>query len=242
MMTIALEEKTIIAICGTCETEFEAFCVGLIQQKHCDACVAAVDARIASYSSHRVTTAEKASCVPVGYQCFDSGLLPENTRRLAHSKIFTWNFGPVGIGLGGQSRQGKSFVIFELARRWQDAGKRVAVIKDQDIAGMVRTNSDERERLIDDVRRAEIVVWDDFGSAKMTDAVEGTYNDLLEKINSRNLPIFGTTNFGGEQIKQKWASDMKENTLLGDRGEKMVGRFRERCRIFSLQCSATSTI
>ena len=107
---------------------------------------------------------------------------------------------------------------------------------------MVRTNSNEREELIAKVRRAEIVVWDDFGSAKMTDAVEGTYNDLLEKINSQNLPILGTTNFNGEQIKQKWARDMNENTLLSDRGEKMVGRFRERCSIFSLQCSATATI
>jgi len=58
---------------------------------------------------------------------------------------------------------------------------------------------------------------------------------LLEMINSRNIPILGTTNAGGQETKEKWANQMKETSFLGYRGERMVGRFRERCNLKLIQ-------
>lgn len=214
--------------CETCGTPFESVNFGWVRMRHCDACVEAHDRRMHSLTSPSTGQPKQSNCVPEGYQDFDSNKLPDETRRLAASKIFCWQFGPRGIGIGGVSDLGKSYVIFELARRWQEQ-KRIAVIKDQDIARMVRENSKKRDVLLSEVDHCEILVWDDFGVAKMTDAVEGLYNDVLEKVNARNVPVFGTANYPGQALKEKWARQMNETTFLGDRGERIVRRFRDRC-------------
>lgn len=215
-----------------CGREFDALVFPGIEQKYCDPCVQQHDENYRRLlNPERNQQAVVKSCVPAGYQDYDAAKLPASTLALATAKIFTWSFGPVGVGLGGESDKGKSYVIFELARRWQEHGKRIAVIKDQEVARIVRENSPRRDRLIADCERAEIIVWDDFGLSKMTDAVEGTYNDLLEIANSKNIPIFGTCNFGGEATKKKWAEQMQDRTFLESRGERIVRRFRDRCAV-----------
>ena len=228
-LTITTELTT----CQTCGTEFEGARCGGWKQNHCDPCIEAYEKRMHARTGHH-SHGERVSCVPEGYQAFDIEKLPESTRRAAKEKVFTWNLGPIGVGLGGRSGIGKSFVIFELARRWQEHGKKIAVVKDQDIGRMVRENSAERDKLLAHVRRADILVWDDFGLTKMTDAVEGTYNEILESVKSRGKPIFGTCNYGGEEIKKRWAGQMQDGTFLEDRGERIVRRFRERCRVVIL--------
>lgn len=229
-----IEIKSIEAICQTCQKPFHGVEVAGVKSMHCDDCVSAYDKRMKSLiSPERVL--RRSTCVPQGYTDFDIQALPEATRRKAEAFLFTWAFSSVGVGLGGQSRIGKSYCVFELARRVEETGKHVVTIKDQDIGRLVRENSPKRDAMLRDVGKADCVVWDDFGLSKMTDAVEGTYNDLLEMINSRNIPILGTTNAGGQETKEKWANQMKETSFLGYRGERMVGRFRERCNLKLIQ-------
>lgn len=227
------------SICQTCGESFEAGVfesalesIAPMIQKTCDPCVAKYDQKLEAFTHPGRAPAEsQKTCVPEGYQDYDFNQLPEKTQRIAESFIFPWSPCKRGVGLGGYSGRGKTYLIFEAARRQQERGKRVSVVKDQTISRIVRENSPERDKLIAAVRSADLVVWDDFGLSKMTDAVEGTYNDILEICISRKLPIFGTANYGGDETKKKWADQMNDRTFLESRGERIVRRFRDCCEV-----------
>jgi DNA replication protein DnaC len=230
--------ETITSRCTSCHQTFEAGVfpspselVADMVQKVCDSCVEKYDQKLHNFIRPGQTVENQVSCVPAGYQDFDFDKLPEQTQKKAVDFIFPWRFSGRGVGLGGPSDNGKTYLIFEAARRQQESGKRVSVIKDQAISRMVRENSPERDKLIANVRSSDVVVWDDFGLSKMTDAVEGTYNDLLEICLSRNLPILGTCNYGGDQVKKKWSEQMRDSTFLDSRGERIVRRFRDQCEV-----------
>ena len=193
-------------------------------QSHCNGCLQDNDDH-----EKRLKARKKPLHTPSNvdhYDDFDPLLLPSPTKLLA-SEILDWSPGGKGIGLFGVTDLGKSYLLFEIARRCENEGFNVAVVQDHLINDLVLPeNRSMRRSLEHEIDRANVVLWDDFGTAGMTDAVEKFLNRNLESLNKRKVPILGSCNYSGAQIKKNWADSSDNLSWLEDRGEKLARRFR----------------
>jgi len=199
-------------------------------QTHCDDCLADRDGAIERFSKRKIES--KVSALK-SYDGFQLSKLPVSSQAIA-AKVLSWEPGGKGIVMVGKSGTGKTFTTYALARRLESQGNTIALIEDHKINALVRTNDAKRESMLSKIDQSQIIVWDDFGSAKMTDATESFYFDLLERINKAGKPVIGSANFSGEQIKTRWAETSGENTFLEVRGERIIRRFRESCSVVAV--------
>lgn len=238
MKTAEIELKT----CPDCEVGYEVELMRSLSgnmvpmASHCDDCLAKREDDVRKLTLRKPITALSAV---KGYGAFDFYSLPPETQLPARDFIFEWQHegATEGVGLAGVSGLGKTFTIMEMARRCENDGALVAVVLDSVLGSIVRPEKNwDRASLLSDVRRADIVVWDDFARTKMTEGVESLYNELLEIIYGRQKPILGTCQFSANVIKQIWCDQNSGNRIwLEDHGERLIRRFRERCNLHKIE-------
>lgn len=200
-----METKTEIIPCATCGTDFESTstCAVIagkrfeLRQSHCDKCCEEHDRRFATKESIRESW---SSICDAAYLDFDIAKLPANSMPLA-ARVFGWKFSPRGIGLAGESRIGKTFILTELCRRQHEEGKSVKMVLATEFAYACGSpDQSERRGMIESCIKADILFIDDIAKPKMTDRVEADLFHVLERRRRNNLPVFATLNGSGKDL------------------------------------------
>lgn len=211
--------------CLDCRREFESYSqrfdlLGasiILRENYCEDCRRAWEVKMASSSVSAADKPKWESVCDAAYLGFDMERLPESSRRFA-SRVFSWQFGPRGIGLAGTSRIGKTFVMTELFRRWHEHGKRVKMVLATDFAyAMGDPDQSVRRRMIDECIAADMLYLDDVAKPKMTDRVEADLFHVLEKRKRNLRPVFATLNGNGKTL---------EAMLSEEGGNAIVNRLR----------------
>lgn len=128
---------------------------------------------------------------------------------------------PLGIGLCGTTGQGKTRALCSILRRlscswlYLPAGRFSIAVSDQ-WSDHYRTAS-EAVGLLKEARTVKVLLLDDVGDEKHTEAVTAELKDLIEYRTSRGLPLLWSSNLTPDQIKAKH----------GERGAAIVRRLSE---------------
>lgn len=180
--------------------------------------------RKARTERERQAAAEQALrlvALPARYQeTFDPGRSKLAPRVLA--SIARWKeSAPLGIGLCGATGQGKTRALCSILRRlscswlYLPAGRFSVAVTDQ-WSDHYRTAS-EAAGLLKEARKVKVLLLDDLGDEKHTEAVTSELKELIEYRTSRGLPLLWSSNLTPDQIKAKH----------GERGAAIVRRLSE---------------
>lgn len=127
----------------------------------------------------------------------------------------------LGIGLSGATGMGKTRALCSILLRlkcswlYLPASKLSIAVGDQwsDNYGI----ASEAVLMLRNAKRARVLLLDDLGDEKHTEAVTSELKDLIEHRTSRGMPILWTSNLSPEQITAKH----------GERGAAIVRRLAE---------------
>ncbi|MEN8716327.1 MAG: ATP-binding protein [Verrucomicrobiales bacterium] len=119
----------------------------------------------------------------------------------------------------GHSKAGKTWLMFELQRRWHEHGAKVCATSGTEFA-YVCGDPDQAARrdLIERMIKADLLFIDDLGKEKMTDRVEADLFHVIEQRRRFQKPVFVTVNSDGTAL----ASRMSD-----DGGAPIINRLRE---------------
>jgi hypothetical protein len=144
--------------------------------------------------------------------------------RTQHDQIMGWNFGDRGLIAYGRTGRCKSRFVFKLLEREYFAGRRVAFFRHSDFRETVSRLSYESAaglfKYIQPFRLADILLIDDLGKARITEASEEAIEGLIDERTRNGRPILITTNEGEESLGAR---------LSQDRGEPMLRRILDFC-------------
>ena len=165
-------------------------------------------------------TAFNAICPPL-YQRTDKARLPQDQLKIAMS----WQYGPRGLILLGDTGKGKTRVAWALLKRIlvdDNKGMRLTWFDSigfgHEIAKHYRT--EDAESWLGRLAKAPLVFFDDLGKLKLTERAEVELFGLIERRCAAELPIIVTTNDTGDSL----AARMTDN-----RGPALIRRLREFC-------------
>ena len=167
-----------------------------------------------------------ADICPTAYQNFNFALLPESSRTIAE-KTLRWDTGPKGIGLVGDSRAGKTFIMHELARRIYDMGGRIKLTSGTEFAYACGSpEQSERRAMVDTCVSVQYLFIDDIDKMKMTDRVESDFYHVIEQRRRALKPVFTTLNATGDELRA---------TMSGTGGTPIVNRLRhDVCEFYAI--------
>ncbi|MGB0145001.1 MAG: hypothetical protein ACPGAP_09535 [Akkermansiaceae bacterium] len=203
---------------ATFEVAGESFAI--VGQLHCDSCVESYDTRQAEHSRtvHAKDRPNWSEICPPAYQQFDRRKLPPDASAIA-DRVLGWQPGPKGIGLMGESRKGKTFLLYELFRRWYEHGASVCITSGTEFAWACGSiDQHDRRELMTRMIKADMLFIDDLGKEKMTDRVEADLYHVIEQRRRFQRPVFVTVNSGGDALAGK---------MSADGGIPIVNRLRE---------------
>ena len=136
-----------------------------------------------------------------------------------------------GIGMVGTSRTGKTRALYAILRRFVLAGKKCAAVNSCEFARIIiKQYSDDKsvkEEAIVAIKsffKAEILLLDDIGKAKMTDSGEMALYDLLEHRYNQCLPTLWSANAKGAELLSMFSHD---------RGTPIIERLKETSTIYA---------
>jgi hypothetical protein len=220
---------TTVRTCGTCGESFEAmsatFEIGgtpitIAGQLHCDHCVTVYDRNLEKTSRQSTIPARpewKEICPPC-YFDFQRDLLPPGAQSV-YEELMTWKAGSKGIGLIGDSREGKTFLMYELFRRWYDHGKSVCITTSTEFAWACGSvDQHDRRELLKRMIKADMTLIDDLGKEKITDRVESDLYHVFEQRRRYQRPLFVTVNSTGDELASR---------MSGDGGIPIINRLKE---------------
>ena len=142
--------------------------------------------------------------------------------------VLSWTYGPKGLLLVGPTDRGKTRMAFLLLKRLILAGRDVAVF---DCASFAHKASElfgegkgRGQAWVKGLSAIDVLFFDDIGKNPMTERAEAEFYTVVDRRTTHMLPIIGTTNMTGVQLKAKTSED---------RGAPLVRRLREFCEIVS---------
>lgn len=213
--------------CRRCGTEFPAmsaeFAIGgkslTIGQVYCDPCQIVKEDELDAQSRGSVAVARPAweEICPAAYQGFDLPSLPLKSQRTAW-RAFEWQPGPKGVGLIGDSRAGKTFIMHELARRIYLDGGKIKLTSGTEFAyACGSSEAGERRAMIGSCISTPHLFLDDIDKMKMTDRVESDFYHVIEQRRRALKPVFVTLNASGAEL---------ERMMSATGGSPIVNRLR----------------
>lgn len=195
-----------------------------VAEHFCETCQAAKEAAL--IEPKRVTAMLWEDLCPRAYQGFDIDRLPESSRATAKT-VLMWQWSPRGVGLIGDSRAGKTFVIHELARRQHEQGRTVRLLTGTGFAYAAGSpEGSERRSMIDRSIRCDVLVLDDLDKMKLTDRVEADLFHVIEERRRAMRPMLVTVNARGVEL---------EAMMSATGARPVVNRLREDvCRFYAM--------
>lgn len=141
--------------------------------------------------------------------------------------VMSWQYGPQGLILMGDSGTGKTRCAWQLIRRVMVDDQPNQTVKFFDgvafgYESARQARSETLEDWLDEIAQAGLVFMDDFGKFKMTERVEVDLFGMLDRRFSNKLPVILTTNDTSESFYAR---------LSDHRGPAMIRRLREFCNV-----------
>ena len=163
---------------------------------------------------------EWESICPAEFATIDRALLP-NPALL--DRGMNWN--PCGSGLlfHSETGRGKTRVCWEVSKKWFLLGMSFRALDSMELANystLLLRDGGEADRLVKELCRSDLVLWDDIFKTRLTDARESMLFSVLDYRTSHRLPLLITTNDWGSKLLARFSED---------RGEPFVRRLREFC-------------
>lgn len=194
----------------------KAFTIG---QSLCDPCQSAKEEELETQSrgSHAAGRPAWEEICPEAYRGFKMEKLPVDSRHVAF-KALEWQWNPKGVGLIGDSRAGKTFIMHELARRIYVEGGKIKLTSGTEFAyACGSSEAGERRAMIDSCISVSHLFLDDIDKMKMTDRVESDFYHVIEQRRRAMKPVFVTLNASGAELTQK---------MSANGGDPIVNRLR----------------
>ena len=159
------------------------------------------------------------------------------TVRRNYAKIMAWRFeSRRGIIAYGRTSRCKTRILFKLCEREFMAGRSVEYVRHPDFRETVSrlSFSDQvaARRYVRKFEQADIVLFDDLGKGRITEASEEAIESLINHRKMFRKPIFFSTNDGADSLQAR---------LSADRGEPMIRRILDFCEDFDFGFTADAT-
>lgn len=223
------------ANCRKCGTPFEStsatFAMGesviSLRQSYCDPCQQTKEAQIQAQARGSDAPPVKwTEICPAAYQGFDMNRLPKESRSVAFS-ILNWQRSEKGVGMIGDSRAGKTFIMHELARSIFEGGGKIKLTSGTEFAyACGSSEAGERRAMIDSCISVAHLFLDDIDKMKMTDRVESDFYHVIEQRRRALKPVFVTLNASGAEL---------ERMMSGNGGSPIVNRLRhDVCEFYAI--------
>ena len=146
----------------------------------------------------------------------------------------TWIYSPKGLGMVGETGQGKTSAIVRTLERQSKQGKSICFTSAVELSERAseanqfeegkKAKREAAERRLSTFRNSDITFLDDLGKSKLTERGESTLYELLEYRYSRMLPVFWTSNSSAGELLKKFSQD---------RGLAIIRRLKETSEITS---------
>ena len=223
------------ANCKKCGAEFDStaatFALGgstlCLRQSYCDPCQRLKEAQIEAQTRGSDAPPLKWSEIcPAAYQGFDLNRLPEASRGVAFN-VLNWQKSEKGVGMIGDSRAGKTFIMHELARRVFERGGKIKLTSGTEFAyACGSSEAGERRAMIDSCIAVAHLFLDDIDKMKMTDRVESDFYHVIEQRRRALKPVFVTLNASGAEL---------ERMMSDNGGSPIVNRLRhDVCEFYAI--------
>lgn len=143
-------------------------------------------------------------------------------------EVLDWKYGARGLLLIGPSGKCKTRIAWRLLRREWDSGRKVKAMKAHrfGIEAVALQMSHGFREWFDELVEVPLLLIDDLGKGRLTDAVESHLFGLLDERSENGRPVIVTTNSNGKDLVDK---------MSADRGEPIVRRLRDYCDVMTLE-------
>lgn len=122
-----------------------------------------------------------------------------------------------GIYIHGGYGHGKSFILYNFAKKLVKNGKKVIYAYYPDLVRQIKSSigTNQLEKLLLELKKVDVLMLDDLGGENNTsftrDEVLGA---ILQYRMSQNLPVFATSNYSFEELTKHFADTATENDKL----------------------------
>ena len=192
------------------EADFSALGASMkIAQVRCDDCCKIAEAKFQEMTLGKPNSAKISQwndiCPPC-YQNFTPELLPVASQRV-FSRVMGWTYQTRGLGLIGDSRTGKTFLIFHLLSKFHPQ-RSICHTTGPELAWAIGNPDQSRRRnLIHGLTTSDIAFIDDLGKEKITNTVEADLYHIAEQRRRNLKPLFVTVNSTGEELAARMSPD-----------------------------------
>jgi DNA replication protein DnaC len=146
----------------------------------------------------------------------------------------TWIYSPKGLGMVGETGQGKTSAIVRTLERQCKEGKSICFTSAVELSEKAseanqyeegkKAKREAAERRLTACKESDITFLDDLGKSKLTERGESTLYEVLEYRYSHMLPVFWTSNSSAGELLKKFSPD---------RGLAIIRRLKETSEITS---------
>jgi len=215
--------------CITCGSKFDTEEIQLGSKKisflnYCDLCLEKRNAEAQAEAEQRRKDALESifwSSVPPLYRETDPSILNPILAR----DVLSWEYQPLGVGIRGKSGMQKTRAAVLLLYKMKMHGHSVFFLKSTDIARYAtdqfsheRETQDSALKAIRSAHTARILLIDDIGKGRLSNAAEELLYDILDKRSERQLPVIWTSNASSTQL---------HDMMSEDRGDAIIRRLAE---------------
>jgi hypothetical protein len=154
--------------------------------------------RVPPSGAGRLTKWERL-CPPHYQRDLPAGLLA----RSWVAGVLSWQYGPQGLLIVGDTGTGKTWVMWRLLRRLLDESCNVvtldAVTYRSGLANAAREG--ETENYVRRLSRADVLYWDDFGQTHLSAAASEMLLHVVEQRTSHQRPLLLTSQYRGDALE-----------------------------------------
>lgn len=245
-------EFGIVAFCAKCAAEFNSRIIAIdgkeiLRSRYCEPCVDEHNKSLRKMGRSESTRVEKwtAICPPVyrdtdltrmrkdwsqkGVKC----VFPQGIEFFSH---FQANDGSRGVGITGDSRIGKTRLMFRLLEGMFLAGKNVTYTYAPDFsdnyAALMSESAAKGSNYLERIIASDIWFLDDLGKGRLSEASQRALLRVIEKRTNSLRAIFVTSNHHGKVLIEKMRYDDGRES---EYAEPMIERLREFCDFYKLE-------
>jgi DNA replication protein DnaC len=141
------------------------------------------------------------------------------------SDVLSWQYGPQGLLVVGNTGTGKTWVMWQLLRRLLEEGLSAVVLNAVTLrSGLVNAAREgDTEIYVRRLAGAEVLYWDDFGQTHLSEAASEMLLHLVEQRTSHERPLLLTSQYSGGALESQFQRP--------EMGAALRRRINEFCRV-----------
>ena len=185
-------------------------------------CLACAEAGTTSRSDSAPRKSKWERLCPPLYQ---RDLPLELERQRWVSDVLSWQYGPQGLLVVGNTGTGKTWVMWQLLRRLLEEGLSAVVLNAVTLrSGLVNAAREgDTEIYVRRLAGAEVLYWDDFGQTHLSEAASEMLLHLVEQRTSHERPLLLTSQYSGGALGSQFQRP--------EMGAAVRRRINEFCRV-----------